>query len=215
MYDAACFFAGRRYVRCRDCALFGGFGAGLDTFCADAFLLFCLRIAGGMVPSAPTLRCVKGSVQAADNFPKIFLLIAGIVGAAMVLNTVVIAWNKALPFPDWLPALTRWMAEQQDLYDTVVGRLFVSHTLWDYLPRLFVIALLPAVGEELIFRCLLQRELSRLTGRVHVGIFLSAFLFAIFHLQWAGLFPRMLLGVLLGYLYHISASFTTAVLVIF
>ncbi len=77
---------------------------------------------------------------------------------------------------------------------------------------LFVIAVLPAIGEELVFRGLIQNELKRLTQNVHVAIWVSALLFSAFHLQFFGFVPRLLLGALFGYLYYWSGNLSMAVL---
>ena len=64
---------------------------------------------------------------------------------------------------------------------------------------LLVIALLPAIGEELVFRGILQRELWRGTLNIHVAIWVSAAIFSAIHMQFYGFVPRLLLGALFGY----------------
>ena len=75
--------------------------------------------------------------------------------------------------------------------------------LWPTLAlvALVVVAVVPAVGEEVLFRGILQRNLTRWTGNVHAGIWLAAILFSAIHVQFLGFVPRMLLGALFGYLY--------------
>jgi membrane protease YdiL (CAAX protease family) len=69
-----------------------------------------------------------------------------------------------------------------------------------------VVAVLPAIGEELLFRGIVQNELKALFGNPHVAIWFAGFLFSFVHFQFFGFFPRMLLGVVLGYLYHWSGN---------
>ncbi len=76
----------------------------------------------------------------------------------------------------------------------------------DFLLGVVVIALLPAIGEELVFRGMLQPELFRATGNHHAAIWISAIIFSAFHLQFFGFVPRMLLGALFGYLYVWSGN---------
>jgi membrane protease YdiL (CAAX protease family) len=76
----------------------------------------------------------------------------------------------------------------------------------DLLLGLLVIALLPGIGEELVFRGLIQNELWRGTKNVHVAIWVSAFIFSAIHTQFFGFVPRMLLGALFGYLYYWSGN---------
>jgi membrane protease YdiL (CAAX protease family) len=69
-----------------------------------------------------------------------------------------------------------------------------------------VIAVLPAIGEELVFRGIIQRELFRGTNNIHVAIWISAAIFSAIHIQFYGFVPRMLLGALFGYLYYWSGN---------
>lgn len=76
----------------------------------------------------------------------------------------------------------------------------------EFLTNLFLIALVPAVGEELVFRGLAMKILQRMSGSVHLGIWLSAMMFSFFHFQIEGFLPRMVLGLVLGYTYQWSRS---------
>jgi membrane protease YdiL (CAAX protease family) len=78
--------------------------------------------------------------------------------------------------------------------------------------NLFMVALLPAVGEELLFRGVIQRILTRWTRSYHWGIWIAAILFSALHMQFYGFVPRMLLGVLFGYLLVWSGSMWLPVL---
>jgi membrane protease YdiL (CAAX protease family) len=77
---------------------------------------------------------------------------------------------------------------------------------------ILVLALLPALGEEMVFRGCLQSLLGRLWGRPHAAIWVSALLFSAVHGQWMGFVPRCLLGAMFGYLFWHSGSLWTAVL---
>jgi membrane protease YdiL (CAAX protease family) len=83
-------------------------------------------------------------------------------------------------------------------------------TAFETIPQLLVgfvvIALIPAIGEELVFRGLLQPRVQRLTHNVHAAVWITGFIFSAIHFQFYGLIPRMLLGVLLGYLYVWSGN---------
>jgi len=75
-----------------------------------------------------------------------------------------------------------------------------------FLLGVLVIAIIPAVGEELVFRGLVQNKLFQLTKNRHIAIWISAFLFSAIHIQFYGFFPRMLLGIIFGYLYLWSGN---------
>jgi len=72
--------------------------------------------------------------------------------------------------------------------------------------NLIALALIPAIGEELIFRGCIQRILSRSMASVHLPIWITAILFSLLHFQFFGFVPRILLGAFLGYLFLYSKN---------
>jgi hypothetical protein len=72
--------------------------------------------------------------------------------------------------------------------------------------NLIIVALLAAVGEELLFRGAMQNIIIEWTKNKHTAVWITAILFSAMHAQFYGFLPRMLLGVVLGYLYIWSGS---------
>jgi predicted HTH transcriptional regulator len=72
--------------------------------------------------------------------------------------------------------------------------------------NLIMIGLLPAIGEELFFRGILQRIFVDWSKSKHWGVWITAIIFSAVHMQFLGFVPRLLLGALLGYLYVWSGS---------
>ena len=70
----------------------------------------------------------------------------------------------------------------------------------------FMIGFIPAIGEELVFRGVIQKSLENWTKRPHLAILLSGAIFSLIHLQFAGFLPRMFLGILLGYAYYFTGT---------
>jgi membrane protease YdiL (CAAX protease family) len=66
--------------------------------------------------------------------------------------------------------------------------------------NMFMIAVLPALGEEFLFRGVIQRLLTEWTANKHVGVWMAAFIFSFIHFQFYGFLPRFLLGLYFGYL---------------
>jgi hypothetical protein len=69
-----------------------------------------------------------------------------------------------------------------------------------------LIAIIPAIGEELLFRGVLQRIFTEWFKSAHWGIWISAFLFSAIHMQFFGFLPRMFLGLFFGYLLEATGS---------
>ena len=110
------------------------------------------------------------------------------------------ALNEMIVFPKSLSGLEQWFKNFEDAAQKTT-KLFleVDHVGWMFF-NILMIAVLPALGEEMIFRGLIQKIFVRWTGNVHVGILISGFLFSLMHMQFYGFFPRWLLGVMFGYL---------------
>ena len=68
------------------------------------------------------------------------------------------------------------------------------------------LAVVPAIGEEFLFRGIMQRSLIDFNINPHTAILITAIVFSAMHMQFFGFFPRFFLGVLLGYLYYWSGS---------
>ena len=72
--------------------------------------------------------------------------------------------------------------------------------------NLFMIAGLAALGEELLFRSLLQTSLIKICKNAHVGIVLTSAIFSFIHFEFYGFIPRLVLGLILGYMFYFSRS---------
>jgi membrane protease YdiL (CAAX protease family) len=114
--------------------------------------------------------------------------------------------NQAMHLPDFLAGVEKWMRQQEDQLATLTQRFLYMPSAVDLAINLLMIALIPAIGEELLFRGCLQPIFGRLVKNAHVGIWLTAILFSAIHLQFYGFIPRMLLGALFGYLYYYGNS---------
>ena len=121
----------------------------------------------------------------------------------IMLITPFIVWllemNMSIPFPDWILRLGN---DSEKIVDSF---LKMNH-LGDLLFNILVIAIVPAIGEELLFRGYLQQSFSKWLSNPHAAIIVTAVLFSAIHLHFQGFFPRFILGVLLGYLFYWSGS---------
>lgn len=135
-----------------------------------------------------------------------------IVVCFMGLDSFFVQWNSELQFPEFLKSFEEWAREKENYATEVTAFMTNFESETEVLIALVVIALLPAIGEELVFRGLVQKELHRLSGNIHLAIWISAALFSAFHLQFFGFIPRLLLGALFGYLYYWSGNLMMAML---
>ncbi|MEN0046993.1 MAG: type II CAAX endopeptidase family protein [Bacteroidota bacterium] len=106
-----------------------------------------------------------------------------------------LALNKSLPLPEWMVSL------EKDL-GALSSALLVMESPWELVLNIFAIAVVPAIGEELLFRGVLQQKLQAWTKQPHLAIWLAAIIFSAFHGQFEGFLARLALGAALGYLLY-------------
>jgi membrane protease YdiL (CAAX protease family) len=144
------------------------------------------------------------------NFKKPDLKILGLVLLIMLVSMPFMEWvvltNQKLTLPDFLKDLERWIRRKEDETMQVTILLLNMKGTGELLWNLLMIALVPAVSEELMFRGAIQRTFGRIFKNPHVAIWLSAALFSAIHIQFYGFLPRMLLGAGFGYIYLWSGS---------
>jgi len=124
----------------------------------------------------------------------------------MPLNSVVIEWNASIKFPEYLSSFEQWAAEKESMLKNFTILITDFSNFPQFLLGVLVIAMIPAAGEELVFRGLVQNKLFQLTKNPHIAIWVAALLFGLIHFQFYGVVPRMLLGVIFGYLYLWSGN---------
>jgi len=114
--------------------------------------------------------------------------------------------NSYLSLPEWLSGIEKWMKNSEKQGKLITDAFLATTTLSGLLINIFMIAILPAVAEELLFRGALAGLFKNWTKNIHLAVFLSAFIFAAIHMQFYGFLPRFLLGTALGYLFFWSGS---------
>ena len=125
--------------------------------------------------------------------------------AALPTISVLAEWNKGVELPSFLASLEEMMRQMEESAKLLTERFLNTSSVGMMFVNLFVMALLPAVGEEMMFRGWLQRVLGKRVN-YHTAIWVSAFVFSVIHFQFYGFIPRMLIGAALGYLYCYTGS---------
>ena len=115
-------------------------------------------------------------------------------------------WNEGWKLPEALAGLDEWMRRMDEQNSELVKLMSRDSRIGILLINIFVMAMLPAVGEELMFRGTVQPFLQKWTKSPHWAIWITAFIFSAIHFQISGFIPRMLIGAYLGYLCYWSGS---------
>ncbi len=141
------------------------------------------------------------------------LIINGLVGSFLILVSMPLVqyiyyWNKKLPLPVWAKTI-------EENTNEAIKNLLITDASWELFFNIFVIAIIPAIGEEMVFRGVIQRRIEKWSKNPTIAIWFAALIFSGFHMQLEGFFPRLLLGALLGYLFYWSKSLWIPIIVHF
>lgn len=133
------------------------------------------------------LLCVKSSW-------KQYAVIAPIFIGGTALITLSAYFNASLPLPDFL-------VSQDEGIQEMTMKLIHTGEMGTFIINACLIAVIPAIGEELLFRGIIQNLTIQWTQKTWLGIIIAAFFFSALHMQFTGFLPRFLIGVVLGWLY--------------
>ena len=147
--------------------------------------------------------------------PKTFFQLASQGRHWFLALVAVLVWILLIPAIDWLAMWndTWYLGPMEEpmrkmSHDMLVSteRMLSLTSTGDLLLQIVVVAFVPALCEEVFFRGALQPTMQSLTRNGHWGIVLTAVIFSLAHGDMFGFLPRIVLGLLLGYLYYQSGS---------
>ena len=145
--------------------------------------------------------------------PAGFFLIALVI---ILASFPMVAWlsemNQHMHLPKSMQATEKMLRDAEDKSNDLLRTLLNMKSAADLVLMLLILAVLPAVAEELFFRGVLQRLLIQIIKRPWIGIIITSALFSALHGQFLGFFPRMVLGIVLGALYWYSGSLWPGIL---
>ena len=113
--------------------------------------------------------------------------------------------NEQMVLPGFMKNIEVYFKEMEDAAAQLTEKMLVMNTTSDLIVNLIVMAVAPALCEELYFRGTLLNIFSEGRNR-HAAIWIVAIIFSLIHFQMYGFIPRMILGALLGYLMMWSGS---------
>ncbi|MBK7175089.1 MAG: CPBP family intramembrane metalloprotease [Bacteroidales bacterium] len=114
--------------------------------------------------------------------------------------------NARMELPAFMSGLESWMRQMESQAEEVTLAFLSTTSFPGFLLNVFMIAILPAISEELLFRGVLARLFHNWTNNIHWAVFLSSFVFAAIHMQFFGFLPRFLLGAGLAYLFFFTGN---------
>jgi membrane protease YdiL (CAAX protease family) len=130
--------------------------------------------------------------------------------AIIMFSNPLINWlneiNSKLNFPEWMNSVEIWMHNSEDQASKITEAFLSNTSLENLFTNIVMIAVLPALGEELLFRGVVQQLIKKMSGNAHTAIWISAAIFSALHLQFFGFLPRLVLGAMFGYMLEWSGT---------
>ena len=124
-------------------------------------------------------------------------------GVVLMVSYPIVAWltiiNESLNLPEFL------VSSQDDSFQ-LLGAVLKMENVGELIMNLVVVALGAAVGEELLFRGVIQTKLLKVIRNPHLAIFIASLLFGSIHMQFGRLLPLTFLGLILGYSFYYSKN---------
>ena len=109
--------------------------------------------------------------------------------------------NSKLVLPGLLSGVEQWMKDKEDYANHLMDLLMAPETLSGLWMNILIIACIPAIGEELIFRGIFQKLFQNIFKSGHLSVWFTSLIFSAVHFQFYGFLPRFLLGLIFGYLF--------------
>ncbi|MFN4972644.1 MAG: type II CAAX prenyl endopeptidase Rce1 family protein [Bacteroidota bacterium] len=144
-----------------------------------------------------------------------WVLSVGLFVVSLPLINQLVVWNEGVVLPPSLAHLESQFKAAELAAKQLTEAFLKTDSFLGLLLNLLLVAILPAICEELLFRGALMHFLLQCFYQKHLAIWFSAILFSLFHAQFYGFVPRMLLGVLLGYMVWYSGSIWPAMVIHF
>jgi membrane protease YdiL (CAAX protease family) len=179
-----------------DADALGSMSAGLTRFLLAVQHLFLF-----ILPALATVwlfhRPAVGKPLDLDAAPRQGLVLLAILFllASFPLVNLSYQLNALVPMPEWASAL-------ESEAEATLRRLLEMPSAAVFMANLLVIAILPGIGEELLFRGVVQKHAIGIFRSATAGIWVTSVVFSAIHFQFEGFLPRLVLGLVLGYLYH-------------
>lgn len=146
---------------------------------------------------------------------KEMLIALVLVFAAMPVVSWMFYINQQITLPASFHELEQYLQETENKAAKIT-MAFLNVNEWKgLLINIVVIALLPAIGEELLFRGVFQNFIRHVTGKRHFAVIVTAILFSAIHFQFYGFFPRFYLGLVLGYMFLFTGNIWITILIHF
>jgi membrane protease YdiL (CAAX protease family) len=174
-------------------------------------------VVGFLLPSILTAQLMNRRPMKLLGFTGPIQASQALIALAIAVSSVFVASGFAwvtteIPFPaSWVTSFD----SMEKAYAEQAARVLQLDSVPGLMLSLLVMAFLPAVSEEALFRGGLQNFLARGTKKPWLGIVVASILFSLAHFSAYGFLSRVVLGIALGAIFQFSGRLWIGILIHF
>jgi membrane protease YdiL (CAAX protease family) len=197
-------------------------GTATDTLFSDAdsliysldgkqllIIQMCSQVFSLIIPAWIYSRLDRETIFNKDIFKTDEFFIACIFFATCIPLVAFSAYiNEHIPLMDWMKDTEGQMAD-------LLKKMLSFNSIWDLIIAIIVIGIIPAIGEEWVFRGIIQNQLNGILRNKWTAWIIASIVFSAIHLQFQGFIPRLLLGLALGFIYMRTGNLWHSILLHF
>jgi hypothetical protein len=136
----------------------------------------------------------------------VIVLVIIVTISGTIISDALFRLSYQIPFPDFLRGVEEYLIGGQQNMEKQMIQLLEMNSVMDFVEMFMIIAILPAVCEETLFRGVIQPIFIKGFKNVHIGIVVTSIIFGIMHQQFYSFLSITALSVVLGYLKYWSKS---------
>lgn len=207
------------------CLLFAGVVMGVIMGAGDSSTVRQLRLAtivqdvvAFILPALVTAIIVTplpASMLGADRMFRLSQLLMAV--GAMIVSipamNILIDWNAHITLPESMSGIEEYLRRAEQQAAGTVEKMLGGEGAAQLVVSVLIVGVLAGLSEELFFRGTLQRLIGSGPLGIHATIWITAIIFSLFHMQFYGFFPRVILGAFFGYLLWWSGSIWLPVII--
>ena len=169
------------------------------------------QITGILLPTLVLIRLrtpdVRGYLRLKLPSPvEIVVTVVAVFSLQQVLQGY-LALQEAIPLPENVRVIVERI---KDLFEETYRILVGAESVPEFVFVVLIVAVVPALAEEFLFRGIVQRSMEETVGGLR-GAILAGVIFGAFHMNPFSLVPLVALGIFFGYLVFRSRNITLAV----
>ena len=180
--------------------------------------IFGYRIATGLgqiifilVPTLVLIRFASTNQQEflrlkMPSVPGILVSLVGIFSLQQMLQIYLI-YQERIPLP---PEVQSIMEKFKEMFEAVYKQLVSTNSIPELLWVIIIVALIPAIAEEFLFRGLVQRSFEKGLTPMR-GVIATGLIFGAYHMNPFSFIPLAVIGIYLGFLTMRSGSIWVSV----